>query len=268
MQLSHPEKIRLKKKYGTWALVTGASSGIGLELTEQLASAGLNLVIVARNTDKLQQVQQQLQRRYDVEVVSATADMSDSSGIDQLIQQVQHLDIGLIVLSAGYGTSGLFKDASVHNEINMLRVNCEAVLQLAHHYAQQLVARGGGGIIFLSSMVAFQGVPYAAHYAATKAYVQSLAEALAHELQPLGVDVLAAAPGPVLTGFAGRANMQMGKALRPSEIGVPILKALGRKTTVLPGMLTKILVYALRTVPRSFKIRIMKKVMSGMTHQD
>lgn len=116
-------------------------------------------------------------------------------------------------------------------------------------------------------MVAFQGVPNAAHYAATKAYVQSLAEALSEELQPFKVAVLAAAPGPVSSGFASRAHMNMGKALTPEEVGVPILKALGKQVTVLPGWLTKLLVYSLMTLPRWGKIKVMKKVMSGMAIQ-
>jgi len=265
MILTSVEKQRLKTKYGTWALVTGATSGIGLELAEQLASAGLNLILSSRNEQQLNNTRLQMLRRHDVEIMIVKADMSDASAIDQLVLRVQHLDIGLVVLAAGFGTSGLFKDSSVHTEINMLRVNCESVLSLTHYYAQRFIARAGGGIILLSSIVAFQGVPYAANYAATKAYVQSLAEALAVELKPLGVDILAAAPGPVQTGFGARAHMTMGKALRPSEIGVPILKALGRKNTVLPGRLTKLLVYALSTLPRFMKIQVMKKVMSGMT---
>jgi short-subunit dehydrogenase len=120
----------------------------------------------------------------------------------------------------------------------------------------------------MSSMVAFQGVPYSANYAATKAYVQSLAEALAEELKPYGVDVLAAAPGPVASGFGQRANIKMNMSLTPQQVGIPILKALGRKTTVLLGFLTKFLVYSLRTVPRWGKVKIMKLVMGGMTeHQ-
>ena len=267
MLLTISEKNRLLTKYGPWALVTGASSGIGLELAEQLASAGLNLIICARNKDRLQHIENQIRRRYAIEILSIVADMSEQSAIDHLIHQIQHIEIGLVVLSAGYGTSGLFKDSSLYTEIDMLHVNCEAVLQLTHHYVQQFIVRGKGGIILLSSMVAFQGVPYAAHYAATKAYVQSLGEALSVELKPFGVDVLSAAPGPVQTNFGNRANMTMLQSLRPSEIGVPILKALGRKSTVLPGRLTKILVYALRTVPRFVKIRIMQKVMSGMANQ-
>ena len=120
----------------------------------------------------------------------------------------------------------------------------------------------------MASLVGFQGTPFAAHYAATKAYVQSLAEALSVELKPEGIDVLAAAPGPVSSGFASRANLQMGATLKPEGIAVPILNALGNKQTVLPGFLTKFLVYALRTAPRWGKVRIMKLVMGGMTkHQ-
>ena len=117
-------------------------------------------------------------------------------------------------------------------------------------------------------MVAFQGTPYSANYAATKAYVQTLAEGIAVELKPQGVDVLAVSPGPVDTGFGKRADLKMSMSLKPSQVGVPILKALGRTTTVLPGILTKVLVYSLRTVPRWAKVRIMGKVMGGMTeHQ-
>jgi uncharacterized protein len=268
MQLLSGEKKRLKNKYGEWAIVTGASSGIGLELATQLASAGFNLVINSRNFEKLSVVEQDLLSKYPVQIIIVAADVSDTAGIDKIIQATQGLNVGLLINSAGYGTSGIFPDSSLQSEINMLRVNCEAVLSLTHYFCQRFIQQKRGGIIFLSSLVAFQGVPYAANYAATKAYVQTFAEAMAIELKPLGIDVLAAAPGPVESGFGQRANMNMGKALKTSEIGVPILKALGRQTNVIPGLLSKILVYSLRTVPRWAKIRIMYKVMSGFTkHQ-
>jgi short-subunit dehydrogenase len=196
------------------------------------------------------------------------SDVSETEGIDKIIQSTQGLNIGLLIVSAGYGTSGNFIDTSLHSEINMLKVNCEALLSLTHYYSQQFAQQKRGGIILMSSMVAFQGTPYSANYAATKAYVKTLAEALAVELKPKGVDVLAAAPGPVESGFSQRANMKMSMSMKPADIGIPILKALGRKTTVLPGFLTKFLVYSLRTVPRWGKIKIMKKVMGAMTaHQ-
>jgi short-subunit dehydrogenase len=268
MQLSSSEKARLKNRYGEWAIITGASSGIGLELATQLADAGFNLAINSRHLEKLQAVERNLKAKYKIEIKIVDADVSEMTGIDKLIHATEDLNVGLLINSAGYGTSGLFLDTSLHSEINMLRVNSEAVLSLTHHYSQKFKQKGRGGIIFLSSLMAFQGVPYSANYSATKAYIQTLAEALAVELKPFGIDVLAAAPGPVDSGFGQRANMKMGQAAKPSEIGVPILKALGRKTNVIPGLLSKFLVYSLRTVPRWAKIRIMQKVMGGYTeHQ-
>ncbi len=268
MQLSANEKNRLKSKYGEWAIVTGASSGIGLELSKQLADAGFNLIINSRHLEKLKAVETDLKSKHPVEIRIVDADVSETAGMDKIIQAAQGLNVGILITSAGYGTSGLFTDTSIHSEINMLRVNCEAVLSLTHYFSQKFKQQKRGGIIFLSSLVAFQGVPYSANYAATKAYIQSFAEALAIELKPFGIDILAAAPGPVDSGFGQRANMKMGKALKPSDLGVPILKALGRQTNVIPGLLSKILVYSLRTVPRWAKIRIMQKVMGGFTqHQ-
>lgn len=268
MKLSTKEKARLKANYGNWAIVTGASSGIGLELATQLADAGFNLLITARNLERLKAVQHTLSSKYKVEIKIVASDLSTTSGIDRIIQESQALDVGLLINNAGYGTSGLFANSSLHEEVDMLKVNCEAVLSLTHYFALKFTQQKRGGIIFLSSLVAFQGVPYAAHYAATKAYVQSFAEALAIELKPHGVSVLVAAPGPVESNFGQRANMKMGNGLKPSALGVPILTALGKQTNVIPGLLSKVLIYSLRTVPRFAKVRIMQMVMGGFTkHQ-
>lgn len=267
MKLSIKEKERLRSQYGDWAMVTGASSGIGLELATQLADAGFNLIINGRNQERLLVVERDLKAK-GVQVKSVTADLSERAAVSKMIQAAEGLPIGLLINNAGYGTSGLFVASSLPEEITMLRVNCEAVLTLTHHFAQQFRQQQRGGIIFLSSLVAFQGVPYAANYAATKAYIQSFAEALAIELKPYGISVLAAAPGPVESGFGARANMQMGKGLRPQQVGIPILRALGKQNNVVPGLLSKVLTYSLRTVPRFIKVRIMQQVMGDFTkHQ-
>ena len=266
--MTNSEKNRLREKYGPWAVVTGASSGIGLELAKCLAAAGLHLVLNARGREQLTRLAHDLRTTYGVQTVIIPGDVADTNTIEEIIARTKTLPVGLLVASAGFGTSGLFIKNSLAEEVNMLRVNCEALLSLTHHFSQVFANNKRGGIILMSSIVAFQGVPFSANYAATKAYVQSLAEALAVELQPFGVDVLAAAPGPVASGFGQRANMKMNMFLTPAQIGVPILQALGRKTTVLPGLLTKLLVYSLRTVPRWGKVKIMKLVMGGMTkHQ-
>lgn len=268
MTLSTSEKTRLQTKYGPWAVITGASSGIGRELTIQLAESGLNVVINARRRDELESFAQLLTTTYGVDVRPVVSDMGQAEGIQTLLDVTANLNIGLLVASAGFGTSGLFVNTNVTDEANMVRVNCEAVAILTHHFSRRFSENKRGGIILFSSLVAFQGVPFSANYAATKAYIQSLAEALAVELKPVGVDVLAAAPGPVATGFGQRANMQMNMSLTPQQVGIPILRALGRQTTVLPGFLTKVLIYSLRTVPRWAKVQIMKQVMGGMTqHQ-
>ncbi len=268
MSLPEAEKKRLKNTYGNCALITGASSGIGLELAERLAEAGFSLILNSRNIEELEKVKKLLETKYNATISLVAADVSTQEGINHILKEAAGADVGLFIASAGFGTSGEFVNCDLAAEEAMLRTNCEGLLKLTHHFAREFATKKRGGIILMSSMVAFQGVPYAAHYAATKAYVQTLAEGLAIELKPYGVDVLAAAPGPVKSGFSSRANLKMDMALTPEQVGVPILKALGRKTTVLPGFLTKLLVYSLRTVPRWGKIRIMKMVMGGMTqHQ-
>ena len=268
MKLSITEKNRLFKNYGSWALISGASSGIGKELALNLADAGFNLILTARNEELLNHLNEQIKSQYNVKTHILVADVSGDSGLESIKSLSSDYEIGLLVASAGFGTSGPFIESDLNTEINMIDVNCKALMVLTHHFGNAFKERGKGGIILLSSMVGFQGVPFASNYAATKAYVQSLAEALKFELKPHNVDVLAAAPGPVTTGFAKRSNMVMNGAMKPAQVAIPILRALGRKTTVLPGTLTKILVNSLRTVPRFLKVRIMKIVMSGMTkHQ-
>ena len=268
MAFSKSFKTRFVAKYGPWALVTGASSGIGEALCKQLASVGMNVVLSGRNKEKLLALSDTLEERHGIITEVVVADIASTPEVYKIVETVKHIPIGLFVASAGFGTSGHFKDAHLEQEMELLKVNALALMMLTHYFARAFAEQKRGGIILMSSIVGFQGVPNAAHYGATKAYVQSLGEGLYHELKPYGVDVLAAAPGPVNSGFAKVANMRMGNTLRPSHVSMPILKALGKKSTVFPGGLTKILMLGLRTVPRWGKIQIMKEVMGGMTkHQ-
>ena len=268
MELPLKKQQKLLKDYGPWAVVTGASSGIGKEIAVQLAASGLNLIINARRNELLHQLALFLQTTYKVEVLSISGDVTSEETQDQLTSQAEIKDIGLFVAAAGFGTSGQFIKNTLKTEKEMLALNCGAVLRLTHIFANLFSEKKRGGIILLSSIVAFQGTPHAAHYAATKAYVQTLAEGLHIELKPFGVAVLAASPGPVHSEFAARANMQLGKAMYPDEVGISILKSLGKKRTAYPGLLTKILIASLSLLPRFGKIQIMKLVMGGMTkHQ-
>lgn len=215
MQLTTKEKLRLRTNYGDWAVITGASSGIGLELATQLAAAGFNLVLNARNLFKLEKAAASIQVHNAVEIHLVAADVAESAGRDELLGACQTLPIGLFIASAGFGTSGHFIQNSIFEEMKMLELNCTALMVLTHHFANRFVTQRWGGIVLLSSIVAFQGTPSAANYVASKAYVQTLGEGLAEELRDYSIDVLVAAPGPVASGFGARANMIMRQTMRP-----------------------------------------------------
>lgn len=138
--------------------------------------------------------------------------------------------MGLAILAAGFGTSGPFADAASADELEMIAVNVSAVAQLAQSFAARMAAQRRGGIVLFGSILGWQGVPGQANYAATKAYVQSLAEGLHRELKPRGVDVLSVAPGPVHTGFAARAGLTMTSAAAPEVVAGAIWSSLGRRS--------------------------------------
>jgi short-subunit dehydrogenase len=189
------------------------------------------------------------------------------TSVATLVAQTQDLDVGLLVASAGFGAAGVLIESPLEQMVEMLHVNCRALLALTWHFGRRFAQQRRGGIVLLSSIVAFQGAPFTAHYAATKAYVQSLAEALSVELKPLGVDVIASAPGPTQSGFADRAGLKMGKALNAGDVAEATLRALGHKSTVLPGFLSKLILLALAPLPRWARVKIMGSVMKSMTHQ-
>src|SRR5262245_24355422 len=268
MQTRSRRQQRFCARYGPWAVVTGASSGIGREFALRLAESGLDLVLVARRKDVLDQLAADLAAQHGIEARVVDLDLAGEAGVETLRAETRELDVGLLVAAAGFGTSGPFLDSPLEQELEMLSVNCRSLVASCWHFGRRFAGRGRGGMVLLSSVLAFQGAPNAAHYAATKAYVQVLAEALSVELSPRGVDVLAAAPGPTRSGFADRAGMRMGMALDPADVARAALGALGRRSTVLPGFLSKLIGYALAPLPRWARVRIMGRVMRGMTaHQ-
>ena len=255
---------RWRAQYGPWAVVTGASDGIGREMARRLAEAGLHLVLVARRRGVLDGLATELTARHGIETRVIAIDLAHEVAPATVATGTDDLDVGLLIAAAGFGTSGRLIDAPLARELEMVDVNCRALLALSLHFGQRFAARGRGGLVLMSSIVGFQGVPYAAHYAATKAYVQSLAEGLHGELAPLGVDVVASAPGPTHSGFAARAGMRLGMALTPRDVAQATLDALGSRTTVRPGWLSKFLAGALLPLPRPARVRVMGVLMRGM----
>jgi uncharacterized protein len=255
----------LRQRYGPWAVVTGASDGIGRAFAQCLAEGGFGVVLVARREDVLQDLAKQLKQTHGAEAIVVAADLREPSGVDAIVAQTAHLEVALFVAAAGFGTSGRFIDAALEAELEMIDVNCRAVAALSHHFGARFAQQRRGGMVLFSSIVAFQGVPRATNYAATKAYVQSLAEGLRVELAPFGVDVLSSAPGPVRSGFAKRANMVLGATAEPAVVARVSLAALGRVGTTRPGFLSKVLGWSLALLPRWARVRLMATIMAGMT---
>ena len=261
--------LRLLQAYGPAALITGASDGIGEAFAHELAKAGFNLVISARRADRLESLANALSAKHRVTVLPVPLDLTQAGASQHLLEAAKRHDVGLFIACAGFGASGPLLAGDIEDELSMIDLNCRAVAEQAHLIGRHLVARGGGGMILMGSLLGFQGVARAANYAATKAFVQVLAEGLRIELGADGVDVLACAPGPVSSGFADRANMQMGHAVPARRVPRPTLRALGRRTTARPGLFTKLLSYSLAALPRGLRSRILTDAMNTMTrHQD
>jgi uncharacterized protein len=259
-------QVRLADRYGPWALVTGASDGIGRASAQLLAEAGLHLVLVARRGEVLDQLATELRREHGIRALVVATDLSDPGSVELVLERTRELDVGVVVAAAGFGTSGTFLERDLDHELEMLDVNGRSVVALAHGFGRRLAERGGGGIVLFSSLVAFQGVPGSTTYAATKAFVQSFAEGLHRELAPLGVDVLATAPGPVHSGFAARASMTMSTAADPRDVAAATLRALvRRRSRVRPGTTARLLGGSLIVLPRRLRVRVVGRIMAGMT---
>ena len=257
-----------KNRFGPWAVVTGASSGIGRAIAVELAREGVHLALVARRRDALELLARDLSAENGIETRVVVADLAGRDAAQEIQAATADLDVGLLIAAAGYGTSGPLISLPVGPELEMIDVNCRALVELSALYGRRFAARSAGGIVLFSSLLAFQGAAGAATYSATKAFVQTFAEGLRRELAPAGVAVLSAAPGPVRTEFGERADMRMSFADEPSVVARDTLKALGRRTTVRPGVVSKALAGAMAFVPRWGRTIIMGRVMADMTrHQ-
>ncbi len=261
--LIHMEKL---KSYGTYILITGGTSGIGKAIALQLANEGIDLILVARSEDTLSKLASELQKNYKIKVITIATDLSSNQGIQKLLEDTKQLDIGILINAAGYGSSGYFLDNPIAIERNMIHLNCEAAMVLTYEFGQRFKLKNKGAIVLFSSILAFQGTPYSANYAATKAYIQSLSEALGKEFAHHNIAIQVAAPGPTETGFSHRAKMQMKNAMQPEEIARDVLKNIGKTKTTYPGKITKILTYSLMLLPRFAKINVMRMIMKKMAN--
>lgn len=247
------------KEYGQWALVTGASSGIGRAISVQLAKQGVNLVTVARNENNLLSLQKELEKN-GIEVLSIAADLSVPGSSETINKKTAHLDIGLLVANAGIENNGEFMNTPIENEKKLLALNINSPMELSHAFANRFAQKGKGGILFLSSLFGYQGVPRVANYSASKAYILSLGEALNVELKPLGIDVTVLSPGLTKTAMPENMDVDFNKMPitqhQPEVVAKVGLNALGKKATVVPGFINKFYAWENRLIPRSWPVKL------------
>ena len=255
--------------FGPWAMITGASSGIGEEFARQLAASGLHLVLVARRLSMLESLGNELARTFGIQYRAIELDLTTDDVLAKLSEATQSLDIGLVISNAGAMTSGDFLLMDHQTLRRDLRLNIQAHLDLTHYFGQYLAQRGRGGLLLVASTTGLQGVPFAAEYAAAKAYVLSLGEALHVEFQRVGVHVTVLLPGatdtPMITaGGFDPATMPM-KLMTTKQCVTEGLVALSaNRATHIPGRLNRIMA---AVMPRSFATRMyggmMRRTIAG-----
>lgn len=251
--------------YGPWALVTGASSGIGEAFARCLARSGLSLVLVARRRDRLEALGERLERENRIQVRPVETDLSVEASAERLADAVADLDVGLLVNNAGVGAMGRFGSHEPGRLADMIRLNCTAPVLLTHHMLPRLKARERAGIIVVSSVAAYQGSPYMACYSATKAFDLIFGEGLAAECRGTGLDVLVVSPGATETEFQMVAEAVPHRGDSADSVAEEALASLGRKHTVVTGVSHKLQAASGRFFPRRFVTWAAGKVLTRLT---
>lgn len=241
------------------ALVTGASGGIGLELARLCAKGGHDLILVARNRDKLDEIAKYLSGMYSIRVEVIPADLTDPEAPQAIMGKVEALGLGIDVLvnNAGFGDWGLFGRAELKRQLDMIQVNIVALTVLTRLALPRMVTQHKGRILNVASTAGFAPGPLMAVYYATKAYVVSFSEAIANELKGTGITVTALCPGPTRTSFALEAGMVQSNlfsgpnVMDPAPVAAAGYRAMmGDRALVIPGFGNKLLIFSIRTSPR------------------
>ena len=264
--LFHAIRPSLRTRYGEWALVTGASAGIGAEFARALAREGMSCVLTARRADRLQALASELESAFAVKTRVVPIDLGEPGGADRLCDQVADLDVGLVVNNAGYGLAGRFDRQDTRRLVAMVELNCVAPVVITSRLLPRLQARGRGGIIIVSSTAGHQPVPFNSVYSATKAFDLVFGEALWGELQGSGIDGLVVQPGPTATEFQDVAGETAHEGEPAAQVVGVALNALGRQPSVISGWFNWLRANAaVRFVPRSLVALMAGRVMAQWT---
>lgn len=243
---------------GNWAVVTGASSGLGRGIALRLAERGMSLVLTGRNAARLEETAAQVRKADpNIELETVTADLATRDGVAALIAHVGQRPVEVLINNAGFGTYGNFAEADAGREDQEIAVDVSAVVTLARAFLPGMMARGHGGILNVASTIAFQPAPSQAVYGASKAFVLSFSQALWGEARSAGVSVTALCPGPTESGFVDALAADVGhtaiyrKLAKPGPVIDAGLRALDKgRAVIIPGIRNKLLAFGGRLMPR------------------
>jgi short-subunit dehydrogenase len=254
-------------KYGPWAVVAGASEGLGAAFAEQLAVRGLNLVLLARRADMLAQLSARLSAGRDIEIRTHACDLALSDLAGVLEDATKQLEVGVAVYNAAYAPIGDMLDHSIDDLLRVVDVNVRGPLVFARTLAPGMRSRGRGGIVLMSSLAGFQGAPRIATYAASKAFNIVFGEGLWRELRASGVEVLVSCAGAIRTpGYSKSAHKDAPGTLDAAQVAQQTLDALGHGPTVIPGATNRLARFLLgRVLPRRTAISIMATNTKALT---
>lgn len=256
--------MRELDRYGPWALIAGASEGIGEAFAHALARRGLKLILLARREDKLRATAAAIAERHRVEVEHLACDLGDPDLEARVRAAVGAREVGLLIYNAAHSRVGGFFEQSLADKLRTLDVNCRGPLILSHVLGEAMLARGRGGIVLMGSLAGEQGSPRLATYAASKAFDRVLAESLWGELRERGVDVLACVAGAVRTpGFEAVASTSKGPVMEPAAVAEATLAKLGREPSMIPGLANQLGAWVLGRLPKRVRIEVMDRATRG-----
>ncbi len=264
------DKANFAARYGPWAIVAGASEGLGAAYAEQVAARGLNLVLVARRGELLQTLASRLSTTYGVQTKTIVLDLSVVDAAEQIAQATSDLEIGLLIYNAAFSAIGPFLKRSVEDHLKEVHTNTFTPLKLIYLFAEQMLARGCGGIVLMSSLSAFQGSAYISNYAATKAFNIVLAEGLWEEWHERGVDVLVCIAGSIKTPHyladePKQTDRLSDMTMEPNQVVREALEALGKGPYVIPGRVNRITSFIMRhLLSRKTTIKFMGRILRRM----
>ncbi len=256
-----------KRRFGEWALVTGASSGLGADFVRQLAGKKMNIILVARRVERMNIVAEEVENDYGVKTLVIGQDLIKSDAIPNIINEVGDKELGVLINNAGYGVLGNFHENDYDYQVEMVKLNCVVPVALTHAFIEPMVKRGKGAVIFLASTAAYQGVPFFSVYAATKSFNLFLAEGLWGEYRKKGIDVMGLSPGYTETEFQSHAHIKRTRgptAAKSEDVVELAIRKLGKTPSVIHGVMNYLGAFSARLMPRGTLVKLGGALMKMM----